>query len=63
MIDQDVLEALEKCKKAKKRLNCEIAYLTSILPENVQEEIHYNGHNAKHACPEYSQIIDFILDT
>lgn len=63
MIDPDILEALDKCKKVKKRLGCEITYLKSILPENVQSEIHYNGRNAKHACPEYSQIIDFILDT
>lgn len=61
-MDQDILEALNKYKKAKKRVECEKMYLLSILPENVASEIHYNGIHAIEHCPEYAEIIKELLD-
>jgi hypothetical protein len=61
-MDQDILEAFDKYKKAKKRVECEKMYLLSILPDDVASEFHYNGRHAIERYPEYAKIIEELLD-
>lgn len=58
MIDRDVLDALYTYKKAKKIVDIERQRVIAMLPDDVANEFHYNGNNAKQKYPEYSSIFE-----
>lgn len=60
-MDNDVTQALESYKKAKRLVNVERQRVLAMLPENVANEFHYNGIHACHRFPEYTKLFEELM--
>jgi hypothetical protein len=56
MIHPDITLAVANYRKAKRLVEVERQRVLAMLPEDVASEFHYNGMNAAHRYPEYTDI-------
>lgn len=61
-MDKEVIKAFNLYKKAKCQVVYQKSLLLSILPKEVADEFHYNGHWAISKYPEYEQIFKELLE-
>ena len=61
-MDNQVLEALESYKRAKRLVGIERQRVIAMLPEHIASELHYNGpHRAKDLYPAYGAVFDALM--
>ena len=61
-MDNQVLEALESYKRAKRLVGIERQRVIAMLPEHIADEIHFNGPcRAKDLYPAYGAVCDALM--